>query len=238
MKPSNLFIYLILLLVFSSCRSFRQLSSRDNTENVAVNKRSNINKKNTFIDNIEVTPGNTITNKHKTSATNSTNTQNQTSNKPRSEIITNNFTIENSNYLQLKYAVLIGVTIDRLNNIALLQEIDKWWGTRYCWGGTTEECLDCSAFTQIVLRDVYSVNLPRTAQEQYNAGEKMETPDLKEGDLVFFHTTGRKKKMITHVGVYLQNNKFAHAATSGGVMISDLNEKYWAPKFRGGARLK
>ncbi|MEI6586286.1 MAG: C40 family peptidase [Sediminibacterium sp.] len=227
-----------MLLAFSSCRSFRQLSSRDNTENIAVNKRTNSNKKNTFIDNIEVTPGSTVTNKHKTSSTNTTNTQNQSANKTRSEIISNNFTVENSNYLQLKYAVLIGVTIDRLNNIALLQEIDKWWGTRYCWGGTTEECLDCSAFTQIVLRDVYGVNLPRTAQEQYNAGEKMETPDLKEGDLVFFHTTGRKKRAITHVGVYLQNNKFAHAATSGGVMISDLNEKYWEPKFRGGARLK
>ncbi|MCX6299252.1 MAG: hypothetical protein NTY72_09205 [Bacteroidetes bacterium] len=98
MKPFNLFIYLILLLAFSSCRSFRQLSSKDNTENIAVKKRTNNNKKNTFIDNIEVTPGNTVTNKHKTSATNSTNTQNLSSNKGRSEMISNNFTVENSKF--------------------------------------------------------------------------------------------------------------------------------------------
>jgi murein DD-endopeptidase / murein LD-carboxypeptidase len=52
---------------------------------------------------------------------------------------------------------------------------------------------------------------------------------LKEGDLVFFNTTGG----VSHVGVYLQNNKFVHASTSGGVMISDLDESYWAKRFIG-----
>jgi len=101
-------------------------------------------------------------------------------------------------------------------------------------GGFTNDCIDCSAFTQIILKDVYQVTLPRTSQEQYNACEKIELEDLREGDLVFFNTSGND---VSHVGVYLLNNKFVHAATSGGVMISDLNEKYWQPKFRGAGRV-
>jgi cell wall-associated NlpC family hydrolase len=84
------------------------------------------------------------------------------------------------------------------------------------------------------MRDVYQQSLPRTAQEQYNAAEKVELEDLREGDLVFFNTSG---KDISHVGVYLLNNKFVHAATSGGVMISDLNDVYWQPKYRGAGRM-
>ncbi|MFX8817301.1 NlpC/P60 family protein, partial [Acinetobacter baumannii] len=79
------------------------------------------------------------------------------------------------------------------------------WGTRYCMGGSTENCIDCSAFTQIILREIYAQTLPRTSQEQYNIAKRVEYEDLQEGDLVFFSAGGRS---ITHVGVYLQNNKF------------------------------
>jgi lipoprotein Spr len=58
--------------------------------------------------------------------------------------------------------------------------------------------------------------------------------ELKEGDLIFFNTHGG----ISHVGVYLQNNKFVHASTSGGVMISDIFDEYWVRRFVGVGRLK
>ena len=58
--------------------------------------------------------------------------------------------------------------------------------------------------------------------------------DLKEGDLVFFKI---KSKAISHVGVYLGNNKFAHASSSRGVMISNLNEAYWKRYYYKGGRL-
>ncbi|MFN9802446.1 MAG: C40 family peptidase, partial [Bacteroidota bacterium] len=78
---------------------------------------------------------------------------------------------------------------------------------------------------------------PRTSREQYEVSELIDREELKEGDLVFFHTRGRRNA-ITHVGVYLQNNTFVHASTSNGVSISDLDETYWKPRFRGGGRLK
>ena len=126
------------------------------------------------------------------------------------------------------------VVVEKLNNIPLLEVIDKWWGTRYCMGGATDNCLDCSGFTQILMRDVYKQMIPRTSQDQYNACEKIDLEEMREGDLVFFNTGG---KDISHVGIYLLNNKFVHAATSGGVMISDITEKYWQNKFRGAGRM-
>jgi cell wall-associated NlpC family hydrolase len=140
-------------------------------------------------------------------------------------------------FLQIKYSILLDVVAEKLTNPSLLQVMDTWWGTRYCFGGSTDNCIDCSAFAQVLYRDVYSIPLPRTANEQYAASELIEKDELKEGDLVFFHTRGRKNA-ITHVGVYLLNNKFLHASTSNGVSISDLDESYWKPRFRGGGRLK
>jgi lipoprotein Spr len=139
-------------------------------------------------------------------------------------------------WLQVKYGILLNSVAEKLTNLALLQVMDKWWGTRYCLGGSTENCIDCSAFTQLISREVYGLALPRTAQEQFDACEIIERDELKEGDLVFFHTRG-KKSAITHVGVFLLNNKFVHASTSNGVSISDLDESYWKPKFRGGGRM-
>ncbi len=235
MKKSEILILILLISVFASCRSFRQLSSRDNNSTVSAKKKSNQGKKTEFIDNIEVTPGTVVTSKQKSTSAN-TKIKAGESKKPKATDPL--FNAQNASYLQLKYSVMIGVPVDQLNNIDLLDEIDRWWGTKYCMGGSTENCLDCSAFTQILFREIYNTSLPRTAQEQYNASEKIKEHHLEEGDLVFFHTSGRNKKRITHVGVYLQNNKFVHAATSGGVMISDLNEKYWQPKFRGGGRIR
>lgn len=61
--------------------------------------------------------------------------------------------------------------------------------------------------------------------------------DLEEGDLVFFSQGGSRGR-VSHVGVYLMNNKFVHASTSHGVMISDLNDRYWQPRIRGAGRIK
>jgi lipoprotein Spr len=84
------------------------------------------------------------------------------------------------------------------------------------------------------MKDVYNVDLSRTAQEQFDNSQHIEMEDLQEGDLVFFQTTGRK---ISHVGIYLFNNKFVHAAASQGVSVSDLNDTYWRSRYRGAGRM-
>jgi len=100
-------------------------------------------------------------------------------------------------------------------------------------GGTTKTGIDCSALMQVFFTALYGVALPRTAREQFNLSRKISRTELKEGDLVFFNTTGG----VSHVGMYLQNNKFIHAS-SGGVTISDLFDDYWMRRFKGVGRIE
>ena len=134
---------------------------------------------------------------------------------------------------QFKYAIRLDVPVEALQNKSLYNLIDEWWGTPYRLGGTTQRGIDCSAFVQTLMFGVFSLQLPRTAREQKDMTTWIPMSDLREGDLVFFNTRGS----VSHVGVYLHNNKFVHASTSGGVMISDLNETYWSRKLIGAGRL-
>ena len=133
--------------------------------------------------------------------------------------------VEKLNWLQLKYSIKMDIAVESIVNIPLLQKIDEWWGTPYVLGGSTKNGVDCSYFTFDVMKDIYNVNLKRTAAEQYEQCSKIEWNELKEGDLIFFKADGRRN--ISHVGIYLTNNKFAHASTSQGVTIGDLSDPYW-----------
>jgi lipoprotein Spr len=147
-------------------------------------------------------------------------------------VTTESSSIENANSLQLKYALLLDVEVEQALNMALFKVVDEWMGTPYRLGGTTKDGIDCSALTQILFTNLYGINLPRTAREQYDFSRKISRAELKEGDLVFFNTIGG----VSHVGMYLQNNKFIHASTSG-VTISDLYDDYWMRKFIGVGRI-
>lgn len=136
-------------------------------------------------------------------------------------------TLENVSPIQLKYSILLNTEVEFVQNLSLFNIIEEWYGTRYRYGGTTKDGIDCSSFVQTLFSAQYNILLPRTAREQYDATQRVPLTELKEGDLVFFNTTGG----ISHVGVYLQNNKFVHAATSEGVTISDLYDSYWVKRF-------
>jgi len=140
--------------------------------------------------------------------------------------------IEDASNLQLKYALLLDVEVEQALNVNLFKVLDEWIGTRYRLGGTTKDGIDCSALMQILFTGLYGITLPRTAREQYDFSRKLSRAQLKEGDLIFFNTIGG----VSHVGMYLQNNKFIHAST-GGVTISDLYEDYWMKKFVGVGRV-
>lgn len=232
MKITGITISCLVFFALTSCKSLSKLGAKDGSTAKTPNAAKRTGQQPAFLDQIEVTPGSVVTTRHKTSATITRKAAGDGAGTVPGYGLSS-VEIERASWLQLKYAVMMDATVEQLTNIPLLETIEKWWGTKYCMGGSTDNCIDCSAFTQVIMRDVYKQNLPRTAKEQYDASDKVELEDLKEGDLVFFHTSGRS---ISHVGIYLLNNKFVHAATSGGVMISDLNDKYWQPRYRGAGR--
>lgn len=141
--------------------------------------------------------------------------------------------IEKLNVLQIKYAMMIDVDIESLKNLNLLNFIEEWFGTRYKYGGETKRGIDCSALTGSLLMAVYGFIVPRTARQQYEASEKIKREDLKEGDLVFFNTTGG----VSHVGLYLENDYFVHASSSQGVTITSLNDPYFSKRYIGAGRV-
>ncbi len=142
--------------------------------------------------------------------------------------------IEQSLPKQFKYAILLDVDVEELNNQDLLDYIDSWWGTPYRYGGNSTDGIDCSAFTQGLLSAVYNIEIPRIAREQKKHCVSIKSARLQTGDLVFFNTRGG----VSHVGIYLCNNKFVHASTSNGVTISDLDDQYWSRKYVGAGRPK
>lgn len=141
-------------------------------------------------------------------------------------------TLETFLPFQFKYAIMLNESVEKVTNVALYKTIDEWYGTRYRYGGTSHRGIDCSAFMQVLSQYSFGWMLPRTAREQYASLTRISQDELKEGDLVFFNTTGG----ISHVGMYLQNGKFIHSSTSQGVAISSLDDKYWKARFVGARR--
>jgi peptidoglycan DL-endopeptidase LytE len=118
--------------------------------------------------------------------------------------------------------------------VGLRDIAERYLGVTYVYGGTTPTGLDCSGLVYVVYHEL-GVQVPRTSRAQFAIGEHIDRADLQEGDLVFFDTTGQG---VSHVGIYLANDQFINAASNPGkVMISSLEEPYWARRYLGARRV-
>jgi cell wall-associated NlpC family hydrolase len=114
----------------------------------------------------------------------------------------------------------------------LEKRIEEFLGIPYIFGGNTKDGMDCSAFVKQIYA-IYSMDLPRTTILQSKLGMKIPRYALLPGDLVFFGETDS----VTHVGIYMGNNKFANATTSQGIKYSDLDEPFFFSKYLFARRL-
>jgi len=121
------------------------------------------------------------------------------------------------------------------DNVKLLKtKAFGFLGTRYRFGGTSRNGLDCSAFVQKVFNEM-DVSLPRTAREQFERGEVVARGDMQKGDLVFFRTYA---SFPSHVGIYLGDNKMIHASSRDRrVVISSVDTPYYRARFIGAKRI-
>jgi hypothetical protein len=133
-----------------------------------------------------------------------------------------------SGSIKERYAYLLNVKEKELDNEKLYRFIDNWIGVPHRSGGMDKKGVDCSGFTFLLEKEVYNKDLPRTARTMADKVKRKYEQDLEEGDLVFFDFDGQK---FSHVGVYLHNNKFVHASTSKGVIISDLKDPWYYKYF-------
>jgi len=121
--------------------------------------------------------------------------------------------------------------ISEVDKQKLLEDAKYFKGGKYVWGGTTPKGFDCSGYVQYLYKK-HNINLPRTAWQQSKKGEKIEKHELQKGDLLFFLTDKKRGIPITHVGIYIGNGNFIHAASKDkGIIISPITHGSYANTF-------
>jgi hypothetical protein len=234
---------LVVILFLSSCSSLKPLNF--STNKPAVTGEEFSQPKTKFIEDISLVPQSTNTLikaeskllPYQTVTTRGLSIETEdykTVANQQGEIAGRAADLENFSALQLKYAILLNIEVEQLEDLALLEGVDEWYGTKYRMGGTSKKGVDCSAFVGAVYASVFGVSLPRTARDQYRSTQRISRTELQEGDLLFFNTRGG----VSHVGIYLRNNKFAHASVSKGVTVDDLYDSYYVKRFVGAGRIE
>lgn len=109
-------------------------------------------------------------------------------------------------------------------------------GVPYKRGGSSAETgFDCSGFVKTIYEQTAGFILPRRADQQAAATQKIEKSELQPGDLVFFNTM---RRAFSHVGIYVGNGKFIHSPKPGAeVRVEDMGVGYWTRRFDGARRV-
>lgn len=133
------------------------------------------------------------------------------------------------------YSQVLGITLDSGCNTKLIATIADWIGVRYQRGGYSKSGIDCSGFVSKIYSLVFERDLTHSSSAMiHQMKERVKRNEMKEGDIVFFRINSSQ---ISHVGLYLSNDKFVHASIYRGIVIDDLNEPYYTRYYYGGGRV-
>jgi len=106
-------------------------------------------------------------------------------------------------------------------------------GKPYRPGGNSTRGFDCSGLVQYSYAQV-NMRLPRNTEGLWAGSRTVSRSDIRPGDLLFFHQEGKRN---SHVAIYVGNNLFVHAPSSGKkVSTASLSELYWSRHFSGARR--
>ena len=123
-----------------------------------------------------------------------------------------------------------GISLKATEHPELYYEIYRWYHTCYRYGGSTSKGIDCSHFINMLYEKMYGGKLNSSAAAIFAQCKVVKggIEEAAEGDLLFFKI---KKKRVSHIAIYLQHGKFAHASTQAGIIISDITEPYYKRHF-------
>ena len=128
--------------------------------------------------------------------------------------------------------VVAGSSSENYLSMQLINNAMEFLGVRYRGGGSSKAGMDCSGMVTAVF-NIFDIKLPRSSHDMAAVGEKVDSSDVKKGDLIFFKTNGRS--VINHVGLVIEKIgdeiKFIHSSTSKGVMVSSTKESYYHKNF-------
>lgn len=136
-----------------------------------------------------------------------------------------------------KASMRLGMDIELTDNHKLYVNAAEWIGTPYLSGGDSKHGTDCSGLVSQLYKKTYRLRLSRSTDGQLKGSNKITRHNLREGDLVFFTSRSSRKK-VAHVGIYLKDDKFIHASTNQGVIVSSLKERYYTQYWLCGGRVK
>lgn len=131
----------------------------------------------------------------------------------------------------------LGFDIEEHDNHALMLEAASWMGTPYKYGGNSRSGVDCSGLTCAIYKNVFHLSLPRRSTEQHSTSlcTPVRKEELRQGDLLFFSSPNSRGR-CGHVGIHLKNRMFIHASSTRGVVIDNVDGRYWQKHFLGAGR--
>ena len=135
--------------------------------------------------------------------------------------------LDNATYEELKWQAEAKDYGGNVASTKILKTAAQYKGVPYVFGGTTPNGFDCSGYVQYVFAK-HGIRLTRTADTQALEGKYVSKKSLRPGDLVFFTTY---EPGASHVGIYAGNGQFWNATSSRGIMLSNLNDSYWGPRY-------
>lgn len=133
------------------------------------------------------------------------------------------------------YSQKLGVQLEGKEDKKLIKAMASWKGVPYRYGAASKKGTDCSGFTSKLYYEVYGKKLHRSSRDQVKDVRYISKRNLKTGDLIFFKIKSRK---VSHVAVYIADNKFIHATTRKGVMVDDMDNKYYSKYYYKSGRVK
>lgn len=133
--------------------------------------------------------------------------------------------------------LLVGLSShSQVDTLKLNNFIEEWKDVPYVYGGNSKQGIDCSRFTQRIYKEVFDKTIPNVSWKQWKATKRVNRDSLQTGDLVFFRS--KISPSGWHVGLYLWNNLFIHAANrKEDIIISNLDEENYKLNYKGAGRL-